>query len=63
VDGQIDGAVKKPRFQFFRKEAFAADAGQGYVENLIAFGDDMLEGDRKIRVMTLEGFFYVFGLP
>ena len=63
MDGDIGLAARYRLFQLFDKEAFAADAGEWCVQDLVAACRHRYEADGDVRVMRAQAVGDVFGLP
>ena len=60
---QIGTVFLQCGFQLFDKQAFAADFGQGFVQNLVALRGHAQNIDRAAWIQRLQFCLNVFGLP
>ena len=60
---QIGAVFLQCGFQLFDKQAFAADFGQGFVQNLVALRGHAQNIDRAAWIQRLQFCLNVFGLP
>ena len=60
---QIGAAFGQRHFQLFDEQAFAADLGQGFVQDLVALGGHAQDVHAEVGIERLQPGLDVFGLP
>lgn len=63
VHGEVGAAVGQGLFELFHKQAFAADFGEGFIEDAIALGGDAEDGYLAAGVEGAQAGLDMFGLP